>query len=97
MRAAFKRDEMISATAAAKNLGEIVADLVAHRKDKAAVVRDDEIAAVILPVDEYEYMADLVEVVEHLEIDDLITRRTRNGEDRSIPLEELLREEGIAL
>jgi hypothetical protein len=96
MQATFKRDEMISATAAAKNFGKVVAELAEHRREKAAVVRNNEITAVILPVEEYEYMAELVGFVEHLELFDLIARRKKSA-GRRIPLDKLLQEEGIAL
>ncbi|MHB8810898.1 MAG: hypothetical protein ACYC9M_12930 [Desulfobulbaceae bacterium] len=96
MAASFTRDEMISATAVAKNFGKVVAELAEHKRGKAAVVRNNEITAVILPVDEYEYMADIVEFVEHLEIYDLVaTRRSTSG--RRIPLDTLLQEEGLAV
>jgi PHD/YefM family antitoxin component YafN of YafNO toxin-antitoxin module len=97
MRAGFKRDEMISATTAAKNFGKVVADLVGHKKEKTAVVRNNEIAAVILSVDEYEYMADLVEFIEHLEIYDMVVKRKKKTRRGRLPLDELLQEEGIAL
>lgn len=97
MRASFTRDEMISATAASKNFGKVVTDLAEHRRDKAAVVRNNEITAVILPVEEYEYMADIVEFVEHLEIYDLVTTRRKTAKDRRISLDALLKEESIAL
>ena len=96
MRANFTRDEMISATAAAKNFGRVVTDLAEHKRDKTAVVKNNEITAVILPVEEYEYMADIVEFVEHLEIYDLVTKRKKDTGKR-IPLDSLLLEEGIAL
>jgi PHD/YefM family antitoxin component YafN of YafNO toxin-antitoxin module len=96
MQSAFKREEMISATAAAKNFGKVVADLAGHKKEKTAVVRNNEITAVILPVEEYEYMADIVEFVEHLEIFDIVTRRKKSAGKR-VSLDKLLKEEGIAL
>ena len=96
MRASFTRDEMISATAVAKNFGKVVAELAEHKRGKAAVVRNNEITAVILPIDEYEYMADIVEFVEHLEIYDLVATR-RNTSGRRIPLDMLLQEEGLAV
>ena len=96
MRTSFKRDEMISATTAAKTFGKVVADLAEHKREKTAVVKNNEITAVILPVDEYEYMADLVEFVEQLEIYDLVTRRKKSG-GKKIALDDLLQEEGIAL
>ena len=96
MQTGFKREEMISATAAAKNFGKVVSDLAEHKKEKTAVVRNNEITAVILPVEEYEYMADIVEFVEHLELFDIVTRRKKSAEKR-VSLDKLLKEEGIAL
>lgn len=96
MRTSFTRDEMISATAVAKNFGKVVADLAEHRRDKTAVLKNNEITAVILPVEEYEYMADIVEFVEHLEIYDLVTRRQKASGKR-ITLDALLKEEGVAI
>lgn len=96
MEVAFKRDEVISATSAAKNFGKVVSDLATHRKEKTVVIKNNEITAVILPVDEYEYMAEVVNFVEHLEIFDLITKRKKKA-GKKIPLDKLLKEEGIEL
>src|SRR5512145_1044104 len=96
MQTSFTRDEMISATTAAKNFGKVVSDLAEHRREKTAVLRNNEITAVILPVEEYEYMAEIVEFVEHLEIYDIITKRKKSAGKR-VPLDKLLKEEGIAL
>ncbi len=97
MRTSFKRDEMISATVAAKSFGKVVADLAEHKREKTAVVRNNEIAAVILSVDEYEFMADIVEFVEHLEIYDIVTKRKKTSGGKCVSLDALLKEEGIAL
>jgi PHD/YefM family antitoxin component YafN of YafNO toxin-antitoxin module len=96
MQSTFKRDEMISATAAAKNFGKVMSDLAEHKREKAAVVRNNEITAVILPVEDYEYMADVVEFVEHLEIFDMVSKRKKSAGQR-VSLDKLLKEEGIAL
>ena len=96
MDVAFKRDEVISATTAAKNFGKVVSDLAMHKKEKTVVIKNNEITAVILPVDEYEYMAEVVSFVEHLEIFDLIAKRKKKAGKR-IPLDKLLKEEGLAL
>ncbi len=96
MQSTFRRNEMISATAAAKNFGKVMSDLAEHKRDKAVVVRNNEITAVILAVEDYEYMADIVEFVEHLEIFDMVTKRKKSAGQR-ISLDKLLKEEGIAL
>lgn len=96
MGTAFKRDEMLSATTVAKNFGKVMADLAGHRREKTAIVKNNEITAIILPADEYEYMADIVEFVEHLELFDLITKRKEKTGKR-ISLDKLLKEEGLAV
>lgn len=96
MLTAFKRDEMISATSVAKNFGKVVSDLAAHKTEKTAVVKNNEITAVILRVEEYEYMANIVAFVEHLEIFDIITKRKKRSGKR-VSLDNLLKEEGVAL
>lgn len=96
MLTAFKRDEMLSATTVAKNFGKVMSDLAAHKTEKTAVVKNNEITAVILPVEEYEYMANIVEAVEHLEIFDLIAKRSKKSGKRT-PLDKLLKDEGLAV
>jgi len=96
MGTTFKRDEVISATSAAKNFGKVLADLASHKREKSVVIKNNEITAVILPADEYEYMAELVQFVEHIEIFDLITKRRKSAGKR-ISLDKLLKEERIDL
>jgi PHD/YefM family antitoxin component YafN of YafNO toxin-antitoxin module len=97
MDATFKRDEVISATSAAKNFGKVVSDLANHRKEKAVIIKNNKITAVILPAEEYEYMAELVQFVEHVEIFDIITKRKKSTTGRRVVLDKLLKEEHIEL
>ena len=90
----FKRDEIISATAAAKNFGKVISDLASQQREKTVIVKNNEITAVILSVDAYEYMADIVNFVEHLEIFDMVASRRKN-KGKKIFLKDLLKEEGI--
>lgn len=96
MNASFKRDELISSTDAAKNFGRVISDLAKHKREKTVIVKNNEITAVILSVDDYEYMAGIVSFVEHLEIFDMVTsRKKRRG--KRVLLDDLLKEEGIAV
>jgi PHD/YefM family antitoxin component YafN of YafNO toxin-antitoxin module len=96
MNASFKRNEVISSTEAAKNFGRVISDLANHKKEKTVIVKNNEITAVILSVDDYEYMADIVSFVEHLETFDMVTSR-KNRRGKKILLDDLLKEEGIAV
>ncbi len=96
MSSAFRRDEMVSATVVAKNFGKVMSDLADHKREKTAVVKNNQITAVIIPTDEYEYMADIAQFVEHLEIFDIVTKRKKKTGKR-IPLAKLLKDERIAV
>ena len=93
MSVGFRREEMISATQVAKNFGKVISDLTERRREKTVVVRNNEIAAVILSVEEYEYLADLVEFVEHLDIYETISDRNKEDNGERISLETILQEE----
>ena len=95
MNASFKRNEVISSTEAAKNFGRVISDLANHKKEKTVIVKNNEITAVMLSVDDYEYMADIVNFVEHLEIFDMVTSR-KNRRGKKILLDDILKEEWIA-
>lgn len=96
MSVAFKRTEMIGATFAAKNFGKVVTDLATHKKEKTVIVKNNELSAVILPIDEYERMAELAALVEHLEIYDLVSSRAKT-KGRKVSLDRLLKEQSIDL
>ena len=96
MNTSFKRDELISSTDAAKNFGRVISDLAKHKKEKTVIVKNNEITAVMLSAEDYEYMADIVSFVEHLEIFDMVTSR-KNRRGKKVLLDDLLEEEGIAV
>ena len=80
MNTSFKRDELISSTDAAKNFGRVISDLAKHKKEKTVIVKNNEITAVMLSAEDYEYMADIVRFVEHLEkLDTVTSRKNRRG------------------
>jgi len=55
---AYPKDEIISSTKIMRNFGEILNRLKNRDLNKIAVIRNNEIEAVILPVEEYEKLID---------------------------------------
>jgi PHD/YefM family antitoxin component YafN of YafNO toxin-antitoxin module len=51
--------------------------------------------AVIVPVDDYEKMAEALDLLEHMEI--LVTQRARKKGKKTVTLEALLKEQRIAV
>lgn len=97
MSVGYKKDEIVSASMAARSFGRILADIVDHKKQRMVVVKNNRIEAVILPVDEYEKLSEWADLIERIEIYELITRRKAKDTGKRISLDTLLKEEGIAL
>jgi len=55
---AYTRDEIISITDLARNLSSSLASVIDYSKDKLAISKNNKLEAVIVPIDEYERMAE---------------------------------------
>ncbi len=97
MSVSYKKEEIISASRVARSFGQMVADLVNHKKQRIVVAKNNRLEAVILPIDEYENLSALAELMEHIEIHELIAKRKAKDTGKRISLETVLREEVIAL
>lgn len=76
MDTAYRRDEIVSSSTAAKRLGEVLSR--AKRSGRIVVSRNNRLDAVILPIEEYEGMVDDLEhLLTALEIHD--RKRTNKG------------------
>ncbi|MDF0675551.1 MAG: hypothetical protein P0120_14605 [Nitrospira sp.] len=68
MAVAYKKDELLSASKVARCFGEVLADLSEKRRRRVAVVKNNHLDTILLPVEEYETMAEALSLLEHLEI-----------------------------
>lgn len=97
MSVAYKKDEIVSASRAARSFGKVLADLKEHRKRRIAIAKNNELEAVILPIQEYESMAEALALLEHIEIYRLVKARKHKGPGKRMSLDTLLKEEGLAV
>ncbi len=97
MGVAYQSHEIISATKAAKAFGKLLSTLLEHHQERVVVAKHNALKAVILPIEDYERMAALADLVEHAEIYGLVTSRRAKDKGRRVRLDDLLKEEGIAL
>jgi len=93
----YRKDEILSASRVARSFGQVLAELKAHHKHRIAVAKNNELEAVILPIREYEKMAEALAFLEHIEIHRLVEQRKRKGARKRISLDALLKEQGIAV
>jgi PHD/YefM family antitoxin component YafN of YafNO toxin-antitoxin module len=97
MAVAYKKDELLSASKVARCFGQVLADLSEKRRRRVAVVKNNHLEAILLPVDEYESMAEALSLLEHLEIHHLVQERKGRKPRKSISLDTLVKEQRLAL
>lgn len=97
MAVAYKKDEMLGASKVARSFGQVLADLNKKRRRRVAVVKNNHLEAILLPVEDYETMAEALSLLEHLEIYRLVQERKRKKRRKAIGLDALLKEQRLAV
>ena len=97
MAVAYKKDEMLSASKVARSFGQVLADLSGKRRRRVAVVKNNHLEAILLPVEDYETMAEALNLLEHLEIYRLVQERKSKKRRKTIGLDALLKEQRFAV
>ena len=90
---AYARNEIFSATQAAKRFGAILQKFQEKSLARAAVSKNNCIEAVILPVEAYEEMKEIVEWIEMMDIAEAVDKRKNSVKLHS--LKDILRESKI--
>lgn len=89
----YARNEIFSATAAAKRFGAILEKLEKQSLSRAVVSRNNRIEAVILPVEAYEQMREIYEWIEMMDIAETVDKRRNSA--KTFSLKDVLRENKI--
>ena len=97
MPVAYKKDEILSASKVARSFGQVLADLSGKRRRRVVVVKNNHLEAILLPIEDYETMAEALAILEHLEIYRLVRERKGKKRPNTISLDALLKEQRLAL
>ena len=97
MAVAYKKEEILSASRVARSFGKVLNDLKAQHRRRVVVLKNNQAEAVIVPVDDYEKMAETLDLLEHMEIHRLVAQRARKKGKKAVPLEALLKEQSLAV
>ena len=97
MAVAYKKDELLSASKVARSFGQVLNDLSEKRRRRVVIVKNNHLEAVLLPVEEYEAMAEALSLLEHLEIYRLVEKRKGKKHRKGIGLDALLKEQRLAV
>jgi PHD/YefM family antitoxin component YafN of YafNO toxin-antitoxin module len=77
MAVAYRKEEILSASRVARSFGKVLTDLKAQHRRRVVVLKNNQVEAVIVSVDDYEKMAEAFDLLEHMEIHRLVTQRAR--------------------
>ena len=91
----YTKEEIIPSTAIARNFGDILNKLSKHSLAKVAVMRNNKIEAVILPLESFESLTMNSELAEQFEIYKIIKEREQTS--ATIDFETVLSESGLSL
>jgi len=97
MAVAYKKDEILSASRMARSFGQVLADLNGKRHRRMAVVKNNHLEAVLIPIEDYEMMAKALALLEHPEIYRLVEERKGKKRRNTISLDALLKEQRLAV
>lgn len=86
---AYTRNEIFPATRVAKAFGAILDGFKKRKLSRAVVSKNNRIEAVILPVEVYEEMREIYELIEHMEIAEVVGKR--KNLEASYSLKDVLR------
>ncbi|MCK5566957.1 MAG: type II toxin-antitoxin system Phd/YefM family antitoxin [Actinomycetia bacterium] len=88
------KEEIVSSSKASKNFGQILERLKSGQTEKIIISRNNKLEAVIIPIEEYEQVKEAFELVEHLEIFQLVSKR--KSKKAVATLDNLISESGIS-
>jgi PHD/YefM family antitoxin component YafN of YafNO toxin-antitoxin module len=86
----YELDEMMSASSFSRNMNK-VSELLEKMK-RVVVLRNNKPEMVVLPIEEYEFMKSLADLVEHQDIAKMIEKRKS---EETTTLDELIAKNGL--
>ena len=92
---AYTKEELMSSTDIVRNFSSVLDSIKKQKKAKIAVLRKNKLEAVILPIEEYERIQKLADLMEHLQLYKLIKEREKTPLDEYLDFEQVLSEHGL--
>ena len=91
----YTKEELMSSTDIVRNFSSVLDSIKKQKKAKIAVLRKNKLEAVILPIEEYERIRELADLMEHLQLYKLIKEREKTPIDEYLDFEQVLSEHGL--
>jgi len=91
----YTKEELMSSTDIVRNFSSVLDSIKKQKKAKIAVLRKNKLEAVILPIEEYERIQELADLMEHLQLYKLIKEREKTPLDEYVDFDQVLSEHGL--
>lgn len=88
----YTQNELLSITEFTKSISKILGSLKENSLEKVGVLKNNKLEAVVITTDEYERLKafeELIDVLEHKEIYDVVKQRAEISKDDFISIDEM--------
>lgn len=92
---AYARNEIMSSTQLVRQFSTALKNLVERKLEKIAIIRNNEMEAVIVPIEEYEALKEQAEQMEFLQIAKTIEERKNTPQEEYISYEDAMKMAGL--
>ena len=91
----YAREEIMSSSEVVRNFSSVLASIAGHKRDKVAIIRNNRMEAVLVPIDEYERMQEICAVAEQFELYGIIAERSKTPPEQYVSLADALMKSGV--
>ncbi len=91
----FTRNEIVSATQFVRQFATFLKRITESKQEKVAIIKNNEMQAVFIPIDEYERLKAIEELAEQKEIFSLIEGRKNTPENEYVSFEDAMNQAGV--
>jgi len=89
MSVLYAKEEIIPVTTVVRNLSSLLNMLKLKKLSKIALLRNNALESVIIPIAEYERMREIEELFEHYEVFKMVTERGKTPADSYIDFDKI--------
>ena len=86
----FARNEIVSSSQFVRNFATLLKPLTESKQEKIAIIKNNEIQAVMISVEEYEKLKSIEEISERKEIFDTVQSRGQTPESEYVSYDEAM-------
>ena len=91
----FARNEIVSSSQFVRNFDTFLKQLTESKQEKIAIIKNNEMQAVMIPIEEYEKLKSIEEIAERKEIFDTVQSRSQTPESEYVSYDEAMRQAGF--